>query len=178
MTSRVGKLPIRVAENIEVKIEDAIITFKKGEKVKTYNFGNKVEVLFDNRELIVKEKEKESDSIVFSGLHRSNLNNIITGLTDGFKIILEYNGVGYRAAVSKNFLVLGLGYSHDIVIKIPNDIIITPEKPNLIIIQGDDKEKIGTFASRIISFRPTEPYKGKGIKYQGQEILRKEGKKK
>ena len=96
----------------------------------------------------------------------------------GFKVVLEYNGVGYRAVVSKNFLVLGLGYSHDIVVKIPSDITVTPEKPNLIVIQGEDKGRIGTFASRIISFRTTEPYKGKGIKYQGQEILRKEGKKK
>lgn len=178
MTSRVGKLPIKVADDIKVDISGTVVTLKKGNKTKTYDFGSKVNVLFEDKSLIVKEKENVADSVVFSGLHRSNLNNLVHGLAEGFKIVLEYNGVGYRAVVSKNFLVLGLGYSHDIVVKIPSDITVTPEKPNLIIIQGEDKERVGTFASRIISFRTTEPYKGKGIKYQGQEILRKEGKKK
>lgn len=178
MTSRIGKLPIKVADDITVEIADSIATFKKGNKTKTYNFGNKVEVLFKNKEIIVKEKENEAESVKFSGLHRSNLNNIVKGLTDGFKITLEFNGVGYRAAMFKNFLILGLGYSHDIAVKIPENIVVTPEKPNLILIEGDDKEAVGTLASRIISLRKTEPYKGKGIKYQGQDILRKEGKKK
>ena len=178
MTSRVGKLPIKVADDIKVEIDGNVVTLKKGNKTKTYDFGNKVDVLFEDKSLIIKEKKDVPDSIVFSGLHRSNLNNLVHGLSEGFKVILEYNGVGYRAVVSRNFLVLGLGYSHDIIVKIPSDINVTPEKPNLIVIQGEDKERIGTFASRIISFRTTEPYKGKGIKYQGQYILRKEGKKK
>jgi large subunit ribosomal protein L6 len=178
MTSRVGKLPIKVTEGVEVEISDTLVTIKKGDKVKTYNFGNKVVVLFKDKELIVKEKENEQDSTMFSGLHRSNLYNIVKGITDGFKIVLEYNGVGYKANMFKNYLILGLGYSHSIAVKIPKGITVTPEKPNLIIIQGEDKEAIGTLASRIISLRKVEPYKGKGIKYQGQEILRKEGKKK
>lgn len=177
MVSRIGKLPIKVADDIKVTIDNSIITFTKGNKVKTYDFGDKVDVLFENKEIIVKENNS-ADSTRFCGLHRSNISNIIKGLTEGFKIVLEYNGVGYKADVTKGFLVLSLGYSHDIVVKVPANITVTPEKPNLINIVGDDKEAVGTFASRIISFRKTEPYKGKGIKYQGQWILRKEGKKK
>lgn len=179
MTSRIGKLPIKVANNdIKVSIEGSVITFTKGNVVKTYDFGNKVDVSYENNEIFVKETS-DSDSTRFCGLHRSNLFNLVKGLSEGYKVVLEYNGVGYKADIYKNcFLVLGLGYSHDIVVKIPANIKITLEKPNLIVIQGDDKEAVGTFASRIISFRSTEPYKGKGIKYQGQWILRKEGKKK
>ena len=177
MVSRIGKLPIKVGNDLKVKIEDTIITFTKGNKTKEYDFGKKVNVSFDGNEILVKEND-DVDSTRFCGLHRSNIFNIVKGLIEGYKIVLEYNGVGYKADVNKTFLVLGLGYSHDIVVKIPSDITVTPEKPNLINIQGSDKEKVGNFASRIISFRTTEPYKGKGIKYQGQWILRKEGKKK
>lgn len=177
MVSRIGKLPIKVADDIKVAIEDSVISLTKGNKTKTYDFGDKVKVSFKDKEIFVEETD-DSESTQFCGLHRANIANIIKGLTEGYKVVLEYNGVGYRADVAKGFLVLGLGYSHDIIVKIPSDITITPEKPNLINIQGDDKEAVGTIASRIISLRRTEPYKGKGIKYQGQMILRKEGKKK
>lgn len=177
MVSRVGKLPIKVASDVKVKIEGTIITFTKGNLNKTYDFGNKVDILLKDDEILVNENDS-NESTQFSGLHRSNIFNILKGLTEGYKVVLEYNGVGYKADVNKGFLVLSLGYSHDIVIKVPADITVTPEKPNLIKVEGQDKEKVGTFASRIISFRKTEPYKGKGIKYQGQWILRKEGKKK
>ncbi|MBR2141580.1 MAG: 50S ribosomal protein L6 [Rickettsiales bacterium] len=177
MVSRIGKLPIKVSGDIKVKIEDTIITISKGNQSRSYDFGTKVDVSFDGKEILVKENS-DADTTRFCGLHRSNIFNIVKGLTEGYKVVLEYNGVGYKADVSKSFLVLNLGYSHDIVMKIPEGITVTPEKPNLINIQGVDKEKVGTFASRIISFRTTEPYKGKGIKYQGQWILRKEGKKK
>jgi large subunit ribosomal protein L6 len=161
-----------------VELSGTVVTLKKKGKVKNYDFGSRVNVLFEGGQVIVKEKENEVDTVVFSGLHRSNLNNIVRGLSEGFKVTLEYNGVGYRAVVAKDMLVLGLGYSHDIFVKIPTDISVTPDKPNLIVIEGNDREAVGNFASRIISLRTTEPYKGKGIKYKGQEILRKEGKKK
>jgi large subunit ribosomal protein L6 len=178
VTSRIGKLPIKIPKDIEVTIEGTVITFKKSGRVKTYNFGNMVEVFLEDRNLSIKEKPNVSKSVVFSGLHRSNLNNMVTGLAEGFKTILEYNGIGYRAAVAKDFLILGLGYSHDIVVRIPSGITVTPEKPNFIVVQGDDREAVGNFSSRIISMRTTEPYKDKGIKYKDQIILRKEGKKK
>jgi large subunit ribosomal protein L6 len=174
----VGKLPIKIPEDIEVTIENTTVTFRKNGRAKIYDFGNMVEVLFREGSLFIKEKPGVPKSVVFSGLHRSNLNNVVIGLAEGFRTILEYNGVGYRAVVTGNFLVLGLGYSHDIVVKIPSDISVAPEKPNLIVIQGDDREAVGNFSSRVISLRTTEPYKGKGIKYKNQVILRKEGKKK
>jgi large subunit ribosomal protein L6 len=178
VTSRVGKLPIKIPEDIVIDMGETTVTFRKKNKVKVYDFGRRVSVSFENNQLLVREKENDADSVVFSGLHRSNISNLVKGLSDGFKVILEYNGVGYRAVVVGNMLVLGLGYSHDIFVKIPSDLVVTPDKPNLIVIEGDDREAIGNFASRIISLRTVEPYKGKGIKYKGQEILRKEGKKK
>lgn len=177
MVSRIGKLPIKVTDDMKVSITGSVVTISKGNKTKTYDFGNRVNVSFENKELIVKEIKDDPDSVRFSGLHRSNLHNIVKGLTDGFKIILEFNGVGYKAAVVKNYLILTLGYSHDIAVVIPENIKVAVEK-NTIILESDDKEAVGTFASRLVALRKPEPYKGKGVKYQGQEILRKEGKKK
>jgi large subunit ribosomal protein L6 len=112
------------------------------------------------------------------GMDRSNIKNIVSGMSVNFKTILEVNGVGYKTAIDKSTLILTLGYSHDIFYVLPKGIWITLEKPNLIIISGDDKILVGQVASEIISFRSPEPYKGKGIKKFGKSILRKEGKKK
>lgn len=175
--SRIGKLPIKVPGDIKISIDGTVITLTKGQVTKTYDFGDKVNVKFEDNEIIVSKANEESDS-KFWGLHRNNIHNIVIGLTDGFKYTLEFNGVGYRANVSGNFLILGIGYSHDIAVAIPEGIKITIGKPNLIIIEGSDKELVGHIASRIISLRKTEPYKGKGIKKVGQYVVRKEGKKK
>jgi large subunit ribosomal protein L6 len=175
-----GKLPIKVANDIKVEVKDSTVTLIKGSVKKFYDFGTRVKVLFENGALSVArvEDEKDDNVVKFVGLHRSNLNNIVKGLTEGFKRVLEYNGVGYRANVTGSFLVLGLGYSHDIVVKIPDGVKVTPEKPNLIVMEGDDNIVLGRFAAFVKSLRKTEPYKGKGIKFQGETILRKEGKKK
>jgi large subunit ribosomal protein L6 len=178
--SRMGKLPIKVANDIKVEIKNSTITFNKGNIKKIYDCGENVRVTFENGTLTVAQSEDKQDdkNIKFVGLHRSNLNNIVKGLTQGFKKTLEYNGVGYRASVSGSFLILGLGYSHDIVVKIPNNVKVIPEKPNLIVMESDDNIVLGRFAAFVKSLRKTEPYKGKGIKFQGETILRKEGKKK
>jgi large subunit ribosomal protein L6 len=143
-----------------------------------YSFSGNVSVEFRDDSLIVSALGDNEKSSKFVGLHRSNLNNIVKGLAEGFKLVLEYNGVGYKVNVVGNFLVLGLGYSHDIAVKIPKTIQVTPEKPNLIVMKGHDKIALGRFAAFVKSLRKTEPYKGKGIKFQGEKILRKEGKKK
>lgn len=176
--SRIGNKPIKVPSEVKVEINGTVVTLKKGDQVKTYDFGDEVVVKFENGELHVIKANDNEVSTKFVGLHRSNLNNIIKGLVEGYKIVLEYNGVGYKALVSKQFLVLTLGYSHDIALKIPSNIQVTPEKPNLISLVSNDKMAVGMFADRIRSLRRTEPYKGKGIKYQGETILRKQGKKK
>lgn len=175
--SRVGKLPIKVPGDIKVDIDGTVLTLAKGSEVKTYDFGTKVKVVFEDNEIKVSKIDEEAES-KFWGLHRSNINNIVVGLTEGFKTTLEYNGVGYRANVSGDFLMLGLGYSHDIAVFIPQGIKISIGKPNLIIVEGSDKELVGKMAASIISLRKTEPYKGKGIKKVGQYVVRKEGKKK
>ena len=115
---------------------------------------------------------------MFVGMNRSNVKNIIEGLQNPFKTTLEINGVGYKASVDKGVLALTLGYSHEIYYALPKNITAAFEKPNLIIITGDDKVLVGQVASEIISFRKPEPYKGKGVKILGKAILRKEGKKK
>jgi large subunit ribosomal protein L6 len=177
--SRMGKLPIKVENGVNVSVGDSIVTFTKGNIKKTYNFGNGVKIDFKNNALTVSDAGGNGDKIEkFIGLHRSNLNNIVKGLKDGFKLVLEYNGVGYRANVSGKFLVLGLGYSHDIIVRIPDNIRVTPEKPNLIVMESEDNIGLGRFAAFVKSLRKVEPYKGKGIKLQGETILRKEGKKK
>lgn len=174
--SRVGKLPIKVPGDLKVSIDGNVITINKNSISKTYDFGDKVGVKFENGEIFVSKLDDNASS--FWGLHRNNINNIVVGLTQGFKNILEFNGVGYKVNVVGNFIILSLGYSHDIAYSIPEDIKITIEKPNLIIIEGPNKELVGRVSSQIISFRKTEPYKGKGIKKVGQYVVRKEGKKK
>ena len=112
------------------------------------------------------------------GLARSLLNNMVEGVSKGFEKKLEIFGVGYKTDVSGKFLTLSLGYSHEIKFEIPEGITIKAEKPTLLSISGYDKQKVGQVAALIVKQRPPEPYKGKGVKYQGQRILRKEGKKK
>lgn len=173
--SRIGKLPIKVSKDISVAINGTVITLKKGNVTKSYDFGDKVNVKFENDEILVSKIHEEDEN--FWGLHRKNISNIVAGLTTPFKKVLEMTGVGFKAVVSKNFLVLSLGYSHDIAYSIPQGIKIAVDKNN-IVIEGDDRELVGRVASTIISFRKTEPYKGKGVKELGQYVVRKEGKKK
>jgi len=175
--SRIGKLPVNLKDVIAT-IEGSIVTLKRGNVEKKYDFGNKVKVIIENGQLKVLKNNPNDKVAEFLGLHRSNLNNIVNGLVKDYEVILEINGVGYKANISGKFLVLNLGYSHDIAYIIPNEVTIKTEKPNLIIISGNDKHKVGQIASEIIKFRTTEPYKGKGVKKKGAWILRKEGKKK
>lgn len=176
--SRIGKKPIEVTEGLSVKIEGTKIVISKGQDVKEYDFGKNVKVTFEDNKIQVANKDEKSKDTKFVGLHRSNIFNIVKGLSEGFTIKLEVNGVGYKINIVGNILVLGLGYSHDINYAIPGDVKITFEKPNIVVIQGTDKQKVGQVAAEIRSFRKTEPYKGKGVKIQGAYILRKEGKKK
>lgn len=177
--SRVGKLPVAIPGSIKVEVVGDLIRFDNSKEKKEYQVSNGVAISFENNEIKVFAKDKKQPKIsMFVGMDRSNINNIVKGLTEGFKVVLEINGVGYKAAVSKNFLVLDLGFSHEIVYTLPQGIAAKFEKPNLIEITGGDKVLVGQIAAEIISFRKPEPYKGKGVKIQGQYILRKEGKKK
>lgn len=177
--SRVGKLPVIVPDNIKVDISKNAITFDSGKIKKTYQINQKVKVDFFDKKIQLSAISKEDgESSMFVGMDRSNIKNIVAGLCNPFKITLEINGVGYKAAVDKNILTLTLGYSHEVYYILPQGINATFEKPNFIVIAGDDKVLVGQVAAEIISFRKPEPYKGKGVKISGKAILRKEGKKK
>ncbi len=177
--SRVGKLPVAIPDNIKVAIDNGVITFDSGKVKKTYKVSSGVKAEIADKQIKLSAIDKSVPDIsMFVGMDRSNVKNIVTGIAVGFKTVLEINGVGYKASVDKSILVLTLGYSHEIYYALPQGIAAAFEKPNLIIISGDDNVLVGQVAAEIISFRKPEPYKGKGVKVFGKKILRKEGKKK
>ena len=173
--SRIGKQPVSIPSGIEVGLNGAVISFKKGNVQKELDTKELVNVKVENSEIIFSPKGDDRDSRAFWGTFRSLASNVIIGLTDGYQKKLEINGVGYRAAVKGNVLELQLGFSHPINYDFPKDIKIAVEK-NLITINGDDKQVVGQVAAEIRSFRPPEPYKGKGVKYLEEHIIRKAGK--
>jgi large subunit ribosomal protein L6 len=177
--SRIGKLPIKIPENIKLSIKDNSLTFDNGKVNKKYNLSDGIIAELSDAQLKLSAIDKANPSSSRNiGMDRSNIKNIVFGMQSGFKTVLEVNGVGYKAAVDKSILILTLGYSHEIFYAIPKGIDVSIEKPNLVIISGQDKILVGQVAAEIISFRSPEPYKGKGIKVAGKPILRKEGKKK
>jgi large subunit ribosomal protein L6 len=177
--SRVGKLPIAIPNNIKVTIKGNVINFDNGKVKKDYQLSDNVKVVFENDQIKLTAADKTiPGASMFVGMNRSNINNLVKGLQTPFKTVLEINGVGYKASVDKGILVLTLGYSHEIFYALPKGINAAFEKPNLIVITGEDKVLVGQVAAEIISFRKPEPYKGKGVKVFGKAILRKEGKKK
>lgn len=177
--SRVGKLPVKVPENVKVAVNQDSLTFDNGKVKKTYTVSPGVVVEYKEGSVrLTAAKSAPSNISMFVGMDRSNIKNIVHGILEPFKTVLEINGVGYKASVEKGVLILTLGYSHEIFYVLPKGINAVFEKPNLIIISGDDKILVGQVASEIISLRKPEPYKGKGVKVSGKTILRKEGKKK
>lgn len=177
--SRVGKLPVQIPDNIKIAIDKNIVNFDNGKVKKSYQLSANVKIVFEDKQLKISAVDKSIPDIsMFVGMDRSNIKNIAAGLQTPFKTTLEINGVGYKASVDKGILVLTLGYSHEIFYTLPKGISAAFEKPNLIVITGDDKVLVGQVAAEIISFRKPEPYKGKGVKVLGKKILRKEGKKK
>jgi len=173
--SRIGKLPISIPTDINATLDGTVLTFTKGATTQTLDtLGNCGVVLEDNTLMFSTNSDQRTDR-AFWGTYRALAANIITGLTTGFEKKLEINGVGYRAAVQGDVLNLQLGYSHDINYGIPAGITIAVEK-NVISIKGADKQQVGQIAAEIRSFRPPEPYKGKGVKYSDETILRKAGK--
>ncbi len=173
--SRIGKLPVEIPSGVEVTMDGSRIIFKKGSIQKELDTKDNVIVKIENNQIVFAPKGEDRQSRAFWGTYRSISSNIITGITKGFEKKLEINGVGYRAALKGNVLELLLGFSHPINYNIPKDITITVEK-NIISIKGNDKQLVGQVAADIRSFRPPEPYKGKGVKYVDETIIRKAGK--
>jgi large subunit ribosomal protein L6 len=173
--SRIGKQPVSIPDGVEVKLDGNVLSFKKGNSQKELDTKNFVDVKVENGEIVFSPKGDDRADRAFWGTFRALAQNIIVGITEGYKKELEINGVGYKAAVKGNVLELHLGFSHSINYDFPKDVTIAVEK-NLISISGDDKQVIGQVAAEIRSFRPPEPYKGKGVKYVDEHIIRKAGK--
>ena len=178
--SKIGKKKILIPKEVNLSINGNSLDIKGPFGSKKINLDTKLfEVnVSKNNELSIKPKRKNDDIKKMWGMNRSLLNNTVIGVNKGFVKTLEMTGVGYKAAIKGNSLNLQLGYSHDTDFEIPKDVKISVEKQTIIKISGLDKQLVGTVASKIKSFRPSEPYKGKGIKEKGEYVLRKEGKKK
>ena len=174
--SRVGKLPVNI-EALQVNIESKNVSISNGKVTREYKVSNNVKIEQVENELKLSNVDKNKSTMEL-GMDRSNIKNIAMGLKENFKIILEVNGVGYKVTVNGKTLFLSLGLSHDIVYVLPETVSDSFAKPNLLTLESYDKVILGQVAAEIISYRKPEPYKGKGIKKQGQYILRKEGKKK
>lgn len=173
--SRIGKQPIAIPDGVEVKLEGNILKFKKGNMSKELDTKANVNVAIENNSITFSPKGEDRQSRAYWGTYRALAYNVVIGLTQGFTKTLEINGVGYKAAVKGNVLELALGFSHPINYEIPNGIEISVDKNN-VIIKGSDKQVVGQVAAQIREFRPPEPYKGKGVKYSDERIIRKAGK--
>jgi len=178
--SKIGKINITIPDKVKVLLTGNTINIegplgKKSLKIDTDIFDL---IINEGKEVSIKPKTITQNTKRLWGMNRSLLNNAIMGISKGYEKILELSGVGFRAALKGKQLNLQVGFSHDINFDIPEGIKITVEKQTIIKISGFDKQQVGMITSQIKSIRPPEPYKGKGIKEQGQYILRKEGKKK
>ena len=178
--SKIGKINISIPEKVKVILSGSIINIEGPLGKKSLNLDLDIFELDikEGKEISIKPKQSNQTTKRLWGMNRSLINNAIIGTSKGYEKILELTGVGYRAALKGNILNLQVGFSHDIDFSIPQGIKIQVEKQNILKISGTDKQQVGMVTAEIKSFRPPEPYKGKGIKEQGQYILRKEGKKK
>ena len=174
--SRIGRAPITVPAGVEIKLDGNAITVKGPKGTLTREFNENMTVAVDNGILTVSRPNDAKENRALHGLTRTLINNMVVGVTEGFKKELDVNGVGYRVAKEGNKLVMNLGYSHQIIVEEKPGITIEVPGPNKIIINGCDKQLVGQFAANVREKRPPEPYKGKGIKYVDEVIRRKVGK--
>jgi large subunit ribosomal protein L6 len=176
--SRIGKKPVAVPSGITAAVEGQTVKIKGPKGALQVVLHDDVTVKLDNGQIQVGPRSETKRARSQWGTSRTLIANLITGVTKGFEQRLEINGVGYRASIQGKNLQIALGYSHDIVYPIPDGITIATPRPVEIVISGSDRQKVGQVAAEIRDYRPPEPYKGKGIKYAGERIFRKEGKKK
>jgi len=176
--SRVGKHPVTVPSGVEVQLSGQTLSAKGSLGTLRLVVSNEVTASIADGAVTIAPKNETKHARAMWGTTRALLNNMVTGVSKGFSVTLEINGVGYRAAVQGNTLNLQLGYSHEIHYPIPSDVKIACERPTLITVSGADRQRVGQTAAEIRAYRPPEPYKGKGIKYSTETVRRKEGKKK
>ena len=176
--SRVGKKPVTVPSGVTASVDGQLVKVKGSKGELSFLVPADVSVEFKDGAVSVQPRDQSKQARAFWGLSRAQVANLVEGVSKGFEKKLEINGVGYRAAMAGKTLKLSLGYSHDIDYAIPDGITITTPKPTEIVVAGIDRQKVGQVAAAIRGYRGPEPYKGKGVKYAGEFIFRKEGKKK
>jgi large subunit ribosomal protein L6 len=176
--SRIGKKAVAIPSGVTASVEGQTVKVKGPKGALQFVVPDEITVKMENGSIKVDPRSETKRARSMWGTSRTLVSNLVTGVTKGFEDKLEINGVGYRAAVQGKNLQLALGYSHDVVYPIPEGIAIVTPKPTEIVITGTDKQRVGQVAAEIRAFRGPEPYKGKGVKYAGEFIFRKEGKKK
>jgi large subunit ribosomal protein L6 len=176
--SRIGKKPVPVPQGVTASVDGQIVTAKGPKGELKFVVNDEVLVKFDNGEIAVDPRDQSKTARSKWGMSRTQIVNILQGVKEGFERKLEITGVGYRASMQGKNLQLALGFSHDVVYETPQGITITVPKPTEITIAGIDKQQVGQVAAEIRGYRGPEPYKGKGVRYAGEKIVRKEGKKK
>jgi large subunit ribosomal protein L6 len=176
--SRIGKKPVALPKGVTASVEGQTVKVKGPKGELSVKLVQEVSAKVDEHGITITPDNAQDRAAQMWGLSRSLVNNLVTGVTQGFTQKLEIQGVGYRAAVQGKVLNLQLGFSHDVPYAIPPGITIVTEKPTSIAISGIDKQLVGQVAAEIRGWRPPEPYKGKGVRYEGEYVRRKEGKKK
>ena len=176
--SRVGKMPVAIPKGVSVDLKRDFVSIKGPLGALEMTLSANIDVKHEGDSIVVNPVTQEKTARMMWGTTRKLIQNMVDGVTKGFKITLEIEGVGYKASVQGANLVMQLGYSHDVVISIPEGISIKCEKPTTIVLSSINRHKLGQLSAKIRSFRIPEPYKGKGIRYSDEIVVRKEGKKK
>lgn len=174
--SRIGRKPIPVPKGVEVKIDGSEVTVKGGKGTMQFGIMPNISVALEDGTVVVKRENDEKAVRAAHGMTRAILSNMITGVSTGFERVLEIIGVGYRAQMQGNNLVLALGFSHPVEVVPPKGVELAVDGPTKVIVRGIDKQLVGQIAANIRGYRPPEPYKGKGIRYAGEYVIRKAGK--
>ena len=176
--SRIGKVPVAIPSGVTAAIENGVLSVKGPKGNLTLGMREEISYAVDGDTIVIKPANATKAARAFWGMQRTLVSNLVQGVTEGFTKTLEITGVGYRANAQGNKLKLQLGYSHDVDLDIPEGLDVKTPDQTTIQITGIDKQAVGQFAAEIRQWRKPEPYKGKGIKYRGEYIFRKEGKKK
>ena len=176
--SRIGKKPVAVPDGVTASVDGQTVSAKGPKGELKFVVNDEVLVKLDDGKIDVSPRDQSKLARSKWGMSRTQISNILSGVKEGFEKRLEINGVGYRAAMQGKNLQLALGFSHDVVYEVPEGITIQVPKPTEIVVSGIDKQQVGQVAAEIRKYRGPEPYKGKGVKYADETIVRKEGKKK
>ncbi|MDH5797387.1 MAG: 50S ribosomal protein L6 [Paracoccaceae bacterium] len=176
--SRIGKKPVELPSGVTASVSGQTVEVKGPKGARSFTATDDVSVKVEDNVITVTPRGSSKRARQQWGMSRTQVQNLVTGVTDGFKKELEINGVGYRAQMQGNTLKLSLGYSHEVNFEVPQGVTVTSAKPTEIVVEGTDQQLVGQVAANIREWRAPEPYKGKGIKYKDEYIFRKEGKKK